>query len=75
MSERPLNPTLVIPPGSGTDLTECLFDAGDELPSGDMMTDAFTGERVPLRESWTCPETGWYVFANGAYTKVADADE
>jgi hypothetical protein len=76
MSEQPpLDPTLVIPPGSDTDLTECLFEAGDEVPAGDMMTDAFTGERVPLREPWTCSETGWYVYANGTYTKVAVDDD
>jgi hypothetical protein len=73
--DQPLDPTLVIPPGSDTDLTESLFDVGDEVPEGSAMTDAVTGERVPLREPWTCLETGWYVYANGAYAKVADADE
>jgi hypothetical protein len=75
MSEQPLDPTLVIPPGSDTDLTEILFDAGDEVLAGDMMTDAFTGEPVPLRESWTCAETGWYVYANGTYTMVGSDDD
>lgn len=32
--EPPLDPTLVIPPGCDTDLAECLFDAGDEVPAG-----------------------------------------
>jgi hypothetical protein len=71
MTDQPLDPTLVIPPGSDTDLTEYLFEAGDTT-AGIALTDAFTGERVQPREPWTCPETGWYVYANGIFTKMAD---
>ena len=67
---EPLDPTVVIPPGTEnpTDLPEI------QLEAGDVMELAFDGQSTPLAEPWTCSESGWYVFVNGTFTKVADLD-